>query len=324
MRAKLVGLAIGAVVLIVLPFPLSEPHTAELATVGTYFIAIVGLDVLTGHSGQVSLGHGAFMAIGGYTTAILMASHGVRDLWTIPAAAAVAGAAGLLAGIPALRLSGLYFALASFGIAVCIPTIPKRFDHFTGGADGITLIGKPGQTGHGLGVWVMTNTEWLYALTWTIAIVCLLVAWALLASPFGRSLRAVRDSELVAAAAGINRVAYKLAAFGISAAFAGVAGSLLALNLAYVSPGTFPIKLSLYLLVGAVVGFFGSIWGAVLGALLIQFLPNLVGSIPHVDAKQPGPSTFFFGACLVVLMLVAPIAIRAANVLAHRRSARTR
>jgi branched-chain amino acid transport system permease protein len=323
MRAKLVGLAIGTAVLVVLPFPLSEFHTVELATVGAYFIAIVGLDVLTGHSGQVSLGHGAFMAIGGYTTAILMANHGVRDVWTIPVAAGVAGAVGLLAGIPALRLSGLYLALASFGIAVCFPTILKKFDHFTGGSTGITLFGKPEQTGHGLGVWGMTNNEWLYALTWTIAVACFLVAWALLASRFGRSLRAVRDSELAAAASGINRAGYKVAAFGISAAFAGVAGSLLAINVAYVSPDTFPIQLSLYLLVGAVVGFFGSIWGAVLGALLIQFLPDLVGLIPHVDTKQAGPTTFFFGAVLVVLMLVLPVAIRAATLLAHRGYSRT-
>jgi branched-chain amino acid transport system permease protein len=323
MRAKLVGLAIGAVVLIVLPFLLSAFHTVELATVGAYLIAIVGLDILTRHTGQVSLGHGAFMAIGGYTTAILMADHGVRDLWTIPAAAAVAGGVGLLAGIPALRLSGLSFALASFGIAVCFPTIPKRFDHFTGGSTGITLLGRPEQTGHGLGVWVMTNTVWLYALTWTIAVVCLLVAWALLTSRFGRSLRAARDSELAAAAAGINRAAYKVAAFGISAAFAGVAGSLLAINVAYVSPSTFPIQLSLYLLVGAVVGFFGSIWGAALGALFIQFLPNIAGLIPHVDTKQAGPATFFFGAVLVVLMLLHPVATRAAAMLARRGHSRT-
>ena len=115
-------------------------------------------------------------------------------------------------------------------------------------------------------------------------------------SRFGRSLRAVRDSELAAAASGVNRSTYKVAAFGVSAAFAGVGGSLLAINVAYVSPDTFPIQLSLYLLVGAVVGFFGSIWGAVLGALLIQFLPDLVHQVPHIDDKQAGPTTFFFGA----------------------------
>jgi branched-chain amino acid transport system permease protein len=318
MRTRLAALGLGIVVLALLPMPLSEFRTVQLATVGAYFIAILGLDVLTGHSGQISLGHGAFMAVGGYTTAILMANHGVRDLWTIPIAAGVAGGIGLLAGIPALRLSGLYLALATFGIAVVLPTILKKFDHFTGGSTGITLFGKPTQTGHGAGVWGMTNNEWLYALTWTVAVFLFLVAWWLTASRFGRSLRAVRDSELAAAASGVNRAAYKVGAFGVSAAFAGVAGALLAINVAYVSPDTFPIQLSLYLLVGAVIGFYGSIWGAILGALAIQFLPDIVGLVPHVDTKQAGPTTFFFGAVLVALMLLLPLVLRVATTLTNR------
>jgi branched-chain amino acid transport system permease protein len=290
----------------------------QLATVGAYFIAILGLDVLTGHSGQISLGHGAFMAVGAYTTAILMANHGVRDIWTIPIAAGVAGVIGLLAGVPALRLSGLYLALATFGIAVALPTILKKFDHLTGGSTGITLFGKPAQTGHGVGVWGLTNNQWLYALTWTVGAIVFLIAWWLLDSRFGRSLRAIRDSEIAAVASGVNRAKYKVLAFGVSAAFAGVAGALFAINVAYVAPDTFPIQLSLYLLVGAVVGFFGSIWGAVLGALLIQFLPDIVGLIPHVDTKQAGPTTLFFGLVLVVLMLVLPIVLRAASRLTNR------
>jgi branched-chain amino acid transport system permease protein len=318
MRAKLVTFGLGVTVLVVLPFVLTDFRTVQLATVGAYFIAILGLDVLTGHSGQISLGHGAFMAVGAYTTAILMANHGVRDLWTIPIAAGVAGVIGLLAGVPALRLSGLYLALATFGIAVVLPTALKKFDHFTGGSTGITLFGKPTQTGHGVGVWGLTNNQWLYTLTWTIGGVAFLIAWWLLESRFGRSLRAIRDSELAAAASGVNRAKYKVLAFGVSAVFAGVAGSLFAINVAYVAPDTFPIQLSLYLLVGAVVGFFGSIWGAALGALLIQFLPDIVGLIPHVDTKQAGPTTLFFGLVLVVLMLVLPIVLRVASRLANR------
>jgi branched-chain amino acid transport system permease protein len=318
MRVKLPAFGVGVLVLVVLPFVLTDFRTVQLATVGAYFIAILGLDVLTGHSGQISLGHGAFMAVGAYTTAILMANHGVRDLWTIPIAAGVAGLIGLLAGVPALRLSGLYLALATFGIAVVLPTILKKFDHFTGGSTGITLFGKPTQTGHGVGVWGLTNNQWLYALTWTIGGFVFLIAWWLLDSRFGRSLRAIRDSELAATASGVNRAKYKVLAFGVSAAFAGVAGALFAINVAYVAPDTFPIQLSLYLLVGAVVGFFGSIWGAVLGALLIQFLPDIVGLIPHVDTKQAGPTTLFFGLVLVVLMLVLPVVLRAASRFANR------
>jgi branched-chain amino acid transport system permease protein len=140
--------------------------------------------------------------------------------------------------------------------------------------------------------------------------VLFVLVWWLLDSRFGRSVRAIRDSELAAAAAGVNRAAYKVAAFGLSAAYAGVAGSLLAINTAYVSPLSFPIQLSLYLLVGAVVGFYGSIWGAALGALLIQFLPDIVGLLPHVDTRQAGPTTFAFGAVLVALMLLLPVALR--------------
>jgi len=269
-------------------------------------------------SGQISLGHGAFVAIGAYTTAILMASHGVQDVKTIPIAAAVAGGIGLVVGVPALRLSGLYLALATFGIAIAFPTILKKFDHFTGGSTGITLFGKPTQTGQGNGYLWLTNDTWLYLLTWTVAVFCFLIAWWLIDSRFGRSLRAIRDSELAATASGINRSAYKVAAFGVSAAFAGVAGALLAINIAYVSPDTFPIQFSLFLLVGAVVGFFGSIWGAVLGALLILFLPDIVGLIPHVNTKQAGPTTFFFGLVLVVLMLALPLVLRIGTAIANR------
>jgi branched-chain amino acid transport system permease protein len=318
MRLKLAVFGVGVLVLIVLPFVLSDFRTVQLATVGAYFIAILGLDILTGHSGQISLGHGAFMAVGGYTTAILMANHGVQDVWTIPIAAGVAGGIGLLAGIPALRLSGFYLALATFGIAVAFPTILKKFDHFTGGSTGITLFGKPTQTGNGVGIWGMTNNQWLYTLTWSVGVVLFVLAWWLLESRFGRSLRAVRDSELAAAASGVNRSAYKVVAFGLSAAFAGVGGALLAINIAYVSPDTFPITLSLYLLVGCVVGFFGSIWGAALGALLIQFLPDIVGAVPHVNTKQAGPTTFVFGMVLIVLMLLLPLLLRLASAVANR------
>jgi branched-chain amino acid transport system permease protein len=328
MRQRLIALGLAVLVLVVLPFIVSEFRTVQLATVGAYFVAILGLDILTGSSGQISLGHGAFMAVGAYTTAILVANHGVRDVWTIAAAAGVAGGLGLLAGLPALRIRGLYLALATFGIAVVLPTILRKFDHFSGGSTGISFFGSRHETGHGGGVHLLgvflSNNRWLYVLTWTVGVTLFAVAWGLLGSRFGRALRAVRDSEVAAAAVGVNRSAYKVAAFGLSAAYAGVAGALLAINYAYVSPSSFPIQLSLFLLVGTVVGFFGSIWGALLGALLIQFLPDLVGAIPHVDTKQAGPTTFAFGAVLVALMLLLPLAQRLGALVAHRGYSRPR
>lgn len=309
---KPAGLAVGVAVLCVLPFLVSDFRARQLAFVGMYFIAILGLDLLTGYGGQISLGHGAFMAVGGYTTAILMAHHGWKDIATIPVAFTVTGLVGLAFGLPALRLAGLYLALATFGIAVAFPSILKKFGHFTGGSTGLSIFGQ--LTGHGFAVTILghqiTNGYWLYGLTWTIGIALFLLAWALLSSRFGRALRAVRDSELASASAGVNRSIYKVSAFGLSAAFAGVAGSLYAIAAAFVSPDTYPITRSLLLLVGAVVGGFGSIWGAFLGALLIQFLPDLVDLIPHVDTKQPGRATFFFGAILVLLMLLLPALTR--------------
>jgi branched-chain amino acid transport system permease protein len=209
----------------------------------------------------------------------------------------------------------LYLALATFGIAVALPSILKKFDGFTGGSSGLSLFSQ--LTGHGVGVTVLghrlTNNDWLYALTWTIAIPLFLLAWWLVSSRFGRSIRAVRDSELAAAASGVNRSAYKVAAFSISAAYAGIAGSLYAVVATFVNPDTFPITLSLYLLVGAVVGGYGSIWGALFGALLIQFMPDLVDLAPRIDPKQGGPRTFVFGAILVGVIILLPLLSRLTN-----------
>ncbi len=316
MRPRLFAVGVALAVLVLLPFVLSEPRTVQLATVGTSFIAILGLNILSGSTGQISLGHGAFMALGAYTTAILVAHHGVRDLWTIAAAAAVAGGIGLLAGIPGLRLHGLNLALATFGFALALPSVLGKFGHFTGGETGISFFGNRHETGRGTGVGLLgthlSNGQWVYVLTWAVGAASFGVAWWLLGSRFGRSLRAVRDNELAATAAGVNRSAYGVAAFGVSAAYAGVAGSLLAINNAYVSPSSFSVQFSLYLLVGSVVGLVGSIWGAAFGALAIQFLPELVGMLPHVEPNQAGPSTFVFGAVLVASMLLLPIVTKVA------------
>ena len=213
--------------------------------------------------------------------------------------------------MPALRLPGLYLALTTFGIAVVFPTIPRKFDHFTGGSAGIDLLGRPTETWHGKGFWFLTNGAWLYALTWTIAVLCFVVAWWLVESRFGQSLRAIRDSELAAAASGLHRSAYKVAAFGISAAFAGVAGSLLAINVAAVRPGAFPVQLSLLLrrrrrrrAVRLDLGRGARRAGDRLPA------GHRRAAARTCDVGHAGPVTFFFGVVLIVLMLAVPLALR--------------
>jgi branched-chain amino acid transport system permease protein len=247
-----------------------------------------------------------------------MADHGVRDLWTIPIAGLVAGIAGLMLGLPALRLSGLYLAIATFGIAVSLPSILKKFDDFTGGSTGIQLFGSPQQTGHGTGVDVLGRHlgpgDWNYYLTWTVALALFAVAWALMSGRIGRSLLAIRDSEVAAASAGLFPAFYKVLAFGISAAFAGVAGALFAINVAYVNPDTFPIPLSLYLLVGVVVGGLGSLWGGAVGAAFIVYLPIWVQ-----DVSKQAPQVVY-GAAIILLMLLVPTGVAGLLTRLRRRS----
>ena len=175
-----------AVFVAALPAFISDVKAQQFAYVGIYLIALLGLNILTGYTGQISLGHGAFMAIGGYTTVILMVGNeqfggsiagGVRDVWTIPAAGLVAGLVGLAFGLPALRLSGLYLALATFAVAVAMPSAIKRFDSFTGGGTGVNLFGKPELTGGLTGVDLLGRhlsfNLWLYYLCWSIALVAL-------------------------------------------------------------------------------------------------------------------------------------------------------
>jgi branched-chain amino acid transport system permease protein len=298
-----------AIVVAVLPAFVSAFRAQELAYVGIYLIALLGLNVLTGYTGQISLGHGAFMAIGGYTTAILMADHGVKDVWTIPVAAVVTGVAGFLFGFPALRLSGLYLALATFAIAVSMPAVIKRFEGFTGGGTGINLFGTPELTASLTPVTVLGRElvfyDWLYYLSWTLALVGYVVAWLFLRGRTGRALRAVRDSESAAQSSGVSLPRYKTLAFGVSAAYAGVAGSLFAITTGYVNPDTFPIALSILLLVGVVVGGLGSLVGLIAGAVFIQFLPTWSQEI----SNSPGAASIVSGVVLIALMFVLPMGV---------------
>lgn len=336
------ALAVAAVYL--LPRFISDFRAQQFAYVGIYFVALIGLNLLTGITGQISLGHGAFMLIGGYTTAILISdselklgshvfSNDMKDLWTIPIAGLVAGIVGFLFGFPALRLTGLYLALATFAVAVAAPAVVKKFEAFTGGGGGIQLFGLEGLTGSPrtdpttfettegvdiLGLHIGTFNEWLYYLCWTVALVLFAAAWLLLRGRFGRTLRAIRDSELAAASSGVNLARYKTVAFGISAFYAGVAGSLYAIANTNVYPESFPIQLSIFLLVGVVVGGLGSLWPLVFGAIFIHFMqiewaqrveaviPDFLPLLGDIDTDAPGAPAVAFGVVLILIMLAFP------------------
>jgi branched-chain amino acid transport system permease protein len=313
--------AAALIVLALLPRVLSDFRASQAALVAVYFVALLGLNVLTGYNGQVSLGHGAFMAVGAYTTAILVSDQGlelaghtfgsdVRDLLTIPIAGLVAGLAGVLFGIPALRLSGLYLALATFAVAVALPSVLRRGETLTGGGSGINLFGLPQVTGHSVGATVLgrelTYNDWLYYLCWTVAVIMLALCWLFLRGRIGRALRAIRDSEVAAAASGVHLPTYKTLAFGVSAFYAGVAGSLFAIAIGFVNPNSpDPVTYSIFLLVGLVVGGLGSLWPLVFGAAFIQFLPDLAQRV----SKAPGTPAIVYGAALVIAMFVLPTGV---------------
>jgi branched-chain amino acid transport system permease protein len=301
--------ALGAVALVaVVPKLVSDFHSFELALVGVYFIAIVGLNLLTGYTGQISLGQGALMAIGGYTTAIIVTHEHWRDVWTIPLAGLAAGILGFLIGLPALRLSGLYLALATFGLAVAMPSLIKKFSGLTGGADGLSFFEKAPQQVTGLSGTVtifghtMTQNHFYYYLTWTIGLIAFTVAWLIVRGRFGRAFRSIRDSEVAAVSTGVNLAANKTLVFAISGVYAGVAGSLFVILRTIVTPLSFSFLLSIYLLVGAVVGGLGSLPGMVLGALFIYYIR---AESPHVS-HAPGAPDFIFGAAIILIMILLP------------------
>jgi branched-chain amino acid transport system permease protein len=257
-----------------LPFALSNYHVFELTMVMIYAVAVLGLNILTGYNGQISLGHGGFFAAGAYTAAILMHRYGVPYWATLPPAAVICFALGLLFGLPALRFEGPYLALVTLAMAVATPQMLKYFDTWTGGQQGINLV-KP-LPPPGLGI---DRDRWLYLLALLVLLIAMRVAANMLHGRTGRALVAIRDHPIAAAAMGIDTARYKTLAFGTSTLFTGVAGALSAIVIGFVAPESFSLFLSISFLVGSAVGGIATISGAIVGAFFIEFVPNLANDI---------------------------------------------
>lgn len=296
------------------PFLLSDYRTFQLTLVMVYAIALLGLNILTGFNGQFSLGHGAFYAVGAYTAAILMAHYQVPYWATLPAAAAACFAAGFLFGLPALRLEGLFLALATLSLAVAMPSILKYrgIGDWTGGVQGLVLF-KP-EAPFGL---PLNQDQWLYFFTLAVTLLMFVLAWNLLRGRVGRAIVAIRDQPIAARAMGINAALYKSLTFGVSALYAGVAGALGAIAIQFVAPDSFQVGLSFVFLIGAVIGGIYSIGGALAGACFVLFVPHLSEGISRAAPQA------IFGVFLIVFMFVMPVGIagflRLASSWARRR-----
>jgi branched-chain amino acid transport system permease protein len=310
-RTRAIGLGVAIVVALALPLFLSNFRLFQFTMVGVYAIALLGLNMLTGYNGQISLGHGAFFALGAYTTAIMIDRWEVPYPVTIVAAGALCLVAGFLFGIPALRLEGLYLALATFALALAVPQILKYFEHWTGGSQGIVLS-KPNAP-WGL---KLSPDQWLYFLTLGVLVVLFVLARNLLAGRTGRAIVAIRDNPIAAQAMGVNTSLYKSLTFGVSAGYTGVAGGLSALAIAFVAPDSFDVFRSITFLVGIVVGGLASISGAIFGALFIQFVPNWAQ-----DISKAAPWAIY-GVFLILFMYVMPFGIAGALRLALARAVR--
>jgi len=292
---------LGIVAILAMPVLLQDFSVFQLTQAAIYAIAILGLNLLTGFNGQFSLGHGAFYAIGAYAAAILMDRFGVPYAWTIPAAALVSFVVGFAFGFPALRLEGLYLALATFALAVAVPQLLKfsAFEQYTGGVQGIVLRKPSAPAGLGL-----SDDQWLYYLTVAVMLVLFVLAANLVRGRTGRAMIAIRDNPMAASAMGINTPLYKTLVFGVSAAYTGIAGALSAIVIGYVAPDSFTFFLSVGLLVGVVVGGLGSIPGAIFGGLFVLYVPNLAEAFAGGLSK--GLSWAAYGLILILIVYVMP------------------
>ena len=289
----------GIVVLVAAAAPLFLKNflVFQLTLVLVYAIAILGLNLLTGFNGQFSLGHSAFYAVGAYTAAILMEfANGPYPL-TLPAAAALCFLAGFLFGLPALRLEGLYLALATFGLALAMPQILKLspIEHWTGGVQGLVVI-KPDPP-FGL---PLSQDQWLFYFTLVVGAFLYVGARNLVRSRTGRAMMAIRDNPIAARSMGINTGLYKSLTFGVSAMYTGIAGALGAIVVQFVAPDSFTFALSVGLFVGLVVGGVGWLPGALFGGAFVLFVPNVAESV------SKGLSGAVYGAILILIIYVMP------------------
>ncbi len=294
-RLRIAAWAVVAVLAILLPFFFGSYRVGQFTQALSLAIAVLGLNLLVGYSGQISLGHGAFFALGAYVSAILILDVDVPYLLTLPIAGAVCAVAGFLVGLPALRLRGLYLALVTLGLAIATPQVIKRAEGLTGGTQGLTVDRPTAPSGLGL-----ADDQWLYFVTLAIAALMFLLAAGLVRGRVGRALITIRENEIAAKTMGVNLATYKTGAFAVSALYAGVGGALFTLPIGFLAPESFPLALSFAFLAAIVVGGLATIGGALFGALFIEFVPVYASDVNEALAGV------IYGGVLILFMYLLP------------------
>lgn len=307
--------AVALVVLLVLPQQMPAFRVEQIITWMCVAVAAAGLNLLTGYNGQISVGHGALYGLGAYTSAILVTKAGLPPLLTVVLAAVVCFVAGLLIGLPALRIKGLYLALVTLAVATLFPSIIESFPGLTGGTSGLPIVveqdgcprGRPECPIRWDNPFGLADDQWRYYLTLAVTIVAFVIVANIVRSRVGRSLVAIRDNEIAASVSGIDLARTKIVTFGVSSAIAGVGGAMLALNQGRVNPTSFTLLVSIFFLVAVVIGGAATIIGPAVGAVVAGLFEDVIG--PELPGNLENSVPVILGVLLIVQMLVAPSGI---------------
>jgi branched-chain amino acid transport system permease protein len=308
-QLRRLSIIVALVVAVLLPFALEGFDVFQLTQVIYLSIAVLGLNLLTGFTGQFSLGHSAFMAVGAYTAGIMMDQWDVPYYLTIIPAGIVCFCAAFLFGLPALRLEGLYLALATFALAIAAPQLLKyeHFEAWTGGVQGLDLL-KPDSP-----VAFLDNDQWYYFFSLFFGVILIFTAWNLIRGRTGRAMIAIRDNPIAASTMGINLSIYKTLTFGVSGVYCGIAGALSAIVVEFIAPESFTFVFAILLLIGMVIGGLASIPAAIIGGAFILYVPNF--SEMAVDFFFGGdPSSkalvwISFGVVMIIVVYIMPTGI---------------
>jgi branched-chain amino acid transport system permease protein len=292
-RLYLVSALLGAAALAMAPLFLKGYYVYVLSTVGVYTIVVLGLNVLVGATGQLSIGHAGFFAIGAYASSLLMIRLKLPFLVSAPAAALLTGLVGLLLGFPATRLRGPYLGIATMGFGMLVQQVLQEWESMTGGRAGLTLPTLQ------IGPLTFNTDLSKYYLNWAVALIVIWLIRNILRSRVGDAWRALRDSEIAAQAIGISVPRYKAIAFAVSAFAAGLAGALYAPLIGFISYESFNLMLSVAFLSAVILGGPGSVIGSVLGAAYLALMPELLRGLDQLQMIA-------YGLVMIVVMLFLP------------------